>query len=123
LLMMVSLFVASDASRVQAAIIMQFFLQIAVLGAVGMWMGLAAKSRAAAVVYTVLLGGVLPWMGCIFSLVVQIVLFFRAQNRTKFILNRMRRGGHTLELQDLLRGTNKGNPNIPPVIRHAGARY
>ncbi len=125
-LLLASIFGAGSDSILHAVFSGKFLVEavfeIAVLGAVGMWMGLAAKTRAAAVVYTILLAGLVPWMVCIFTFVVQIVLFFRAINRTKFILNRMRRGGHTLGLQDLLRGANSGHPNVPPVIRQASAR-
>ena len=121
-LMIATVALASSGPVVQSAVLVEILLQIAVIGAVGMWMGLSAKSRAKAVVNTILLGVLLPWMAlCLFTLPAQIALFFRALNRTKFILNRMRRGGHTLGLQDLLRGTNTGNPNMPPVIRHANA--
>jgi ABC-type transport system involved in multi-copper enzyme maturation permease subunit len=123
LLLLASVLCRSTNSIVQAIFSTKFFIEaifeIAVLAAVGMWMGLTAKSRAAAVVYTILLAGLVPWMVCIFTFAVQIALFFRGLNRTKFILNRMRRGGHTLGLQDLLRGTNSGHRNIPPVIRPA----
>jgi hypothetical protein len=122
-LLLASVLCSSANSIVETILSSKFFIEaifeIAVLGAVGMWMGLTAKGRAAAVVYTILLAGLVPWMVCIFTFAVQLALFFRALNRTKFILNRMRRGGHTLGLQDLLRGTNEGNRNVPPVIRHA----
>jgi ABC-type transport system involved in multi-copper enzyme maturation permease subunit len=125
ILLLASVLCSSTNSIVQAIFSSKFFIEavfeIAVLAAVGMWMGLTAKSRAAAVVYTILLAGLVPWMVCVFTLAVQIALFLRALNRTKFILNRMRRGGHTLGLQDLLRGTNSGHANMPPVIRRAGA--
>ncbi len=96
--------------------VVEALVEIPLLGGVGMWMGLTARTRGSAIFYTFLLGGVLPWCVCIFTLAVQIVLLFQALHRVKSILARLRMG-NAYSIADLLRPAITGSPHAPPVIR------
>ncbi len=99
-------------------LIVELLLEIVVLAAVGMWMGLRARSRPGAVAYTLLLGGLAPSIACIFTILIQIALILRGLDQVKTLFRRIRTDGCTPGFEHLLRRAPAPSPQVPPVIRH-----
>jgi ABC-type transport system involved in multi-copper enzyme maturation permease subunit len=119
--LMIGAFLASGGNSIGKAIwtsklTIELLLEAVVLAAVGMWMGLKAKNRAAAVVYTILLGGILPWIVCLFTILIQIVLLVRGLEQVKSNLRRIRNGGVERLLPPVY-SRSVVQSTLPPVIR------
>jgi ABC-type transport system involved in multi-copper enzyme maturation permease subunit len=97
---------------------LQFLLGFFVLGWLGMWMGLTAKTANRAFIRTVFIGMILPAMiVCIPTLLIQLVLLFLAMDKVKYSFRRFIAHRYLQSPEFILAPLETAPLSAPPVIR------